>query len=236
MFKPIENFEWNVWGELLSFEVAKILDIPAAPYRACILGSKKGVITKKIQKKNETLILGSEFIQRVFNQHPLLEQQILKEFPMNLDSFPDRNAIILNYLNNLKHIKKLLPFFPEIKEKEVQEVSFFLNKLFLFQVITLQGDCNVNNWGFLKGENISASKVFDNSSSFGLGYPDLEKRSIYLREEMMNYRYFKDQKRIDDILYQSSPLLTFSEDQMISFVPVRKESHKQIFESFLENF
>ena len=41
LFKSLKDFEYNVWGELLSEEFAKRLNIPCASYRAAQFGNKK---------------------------------------------------------------------------------------------------------------------------------------------------------------------------------------------------
>ena len=48
--------------------------------------------------------------------------------------------------------------------------------MLLFDIFTLQGDRHPNNWGLIKkGDTYRASPLFDNSTSFGLGFPFMDK-------------------------------------------------------------
>ena len=69
LFKPINEPLYNVWGELLSEEFAKKLDIPCAEYRLAQFDGKLGVITKQILKEDERLILGCEVFQEFLNEY-----------------------------------------------------------------------------------------------------------------------------------------------------------------------
>lgn len=206
LFKPIEDFHWNVWGELLSSEFAKILGIPCASYRACSFGGNKGVITKKIQKSNETLILMVEVIQQVFNLHPKMKEKYFQR----VKNMKGDNAKIISYFNNVEVLYDLIPYYPRVTQEECKNIQEFLIQYLFFEIITLQADCNMQNYGLLRGNTLYPSPIFDNAASFGLGYPQMEFRNQKLRQELMNYRYFKDEQRINQIIYESDPLFTLS--------------------------
>ena len=113
LFKPLKDASTNIWGELLSEAIAKHLGIPCAEYRACNLGMQKGVITKSILKKDETMILGCEIFQRFINDYkysnessPINDSRFreLYEIPDNfleLNEY-DKKRYIFNYINNLE--------------------------------------------------------------------------------------------------------------------------------------
>ena len=63
LFKPIKQFEYNVWGEILSEEFSKDMNLECAEYRIATLDNMSGVLTKSFIKEDETLLLGSELIQ-----------------------------------------------------------------------------------------------------------------------------------------------------------------------------
>lgn len=246
LFKPIDDFEWNVWGELLSCKYAEMLGIPCASYRACSLGSKKGVISKKIQKKDENLILGLELIQRIINEHlkEASNEEVfsnfnidgLRKIPSILNNIDNnkKNKFLLSYLNNLEHIEMLLSSSTKISNDEMKKMMHFLSQMLLFEIITLQGDCNVNNWGAIKKEFLTPAPLFDNATSFGLGYSNMNERANLLRDEVMNYRFFKDSSRIESIIYQSFPLFTVSSKNIKSYNPIIKDSYIKVFDDFLE--
>ena len=78
LFKPINDAEYNVWGEVLSSCLAEYLNIPHVDYRIAKFGDKMGVVTKSMIKGKEKLILGSELFQDFYNFYPSKEDNFYK--------------------------------------------------------------------------------------------------------------------------------------------------------------
>lgn len=238
LFKSLKDFEYNVWGELLSEEFAKRLNIPCASYRAAYFGNKKGVLSKQMLKSDETLILGSEIFQDFFNQKvrnsnqekTLKEKFDLYEIPKemrNYDSFKQSNSVFKR-LNNLEHVWNILATRKDISEEELTTLVNSYTKMLLFDIFTLQADRHPNNWGVVKTANgkYKPSPLFDNSTSFGLSYPFMERRVANFKNEFMNARFSRDYHNIDNAIYKASPSFTLSNDNI-------KDTSLEIFRDFI---
>ena len=243
LFKPLEEFRFNVWGELLSCAYAKMLEIPCANYRACRLGNEWGVLTQKIQKESENLVLGCEIIQRFFNEYPYKKEEFLSIFanPVFLSSYEipesflkekEKQKILLSYLNNLDHIWSI---FSVLKSDNEKSLIIFFTKMLLFEILTLQADCNVNNWGVIeKDGKFFPAKLFDQMTSFGLGYYDMEKRANNFRNEQMNARFLRNEEPLKAYVYQGYPLFTLTNQNVQNFITGKKDSHLKVLADFLE--
>lgn len=242
LFKSLKDFEYNVWGELLSEEFAKRLNIPCASYRAAQFGNKKGVLSKQMLKSDETLILGSEIFQDFFNQKTrdgdlekiLKEKFDLYEIPKeirNYDSFRQSNSVFKR-LNNLEQVWDILATRKDISEEELTTLVNSYTKMFLFDIFTLQADRHPNNWGVVKTETgkYKTSPLFDNSTSFGLGYPFMERRVANFKNEFMNARFSRDYQGIDNAIYKASPSFTLSSDNIKTD---KKDTSIEIFRDFI---
>lgn len=242
LFKVLPDFEYNVWGELLSEEFAKRLNIPCASYRAAYFGDKKGVISKQMLKDDETLILGSEIFQDFFNQETrngnlekiLKEKFDLYEIPKemrNYDSFR-QNDSVFKRLNNLEQVWDVLATRKDISEEELTTLVNSYTKMLLFDIFTMQADRHPNNWGVVKTADgrYKPSPLFDNSTSFGLGYPFMERRVANFKNEFMNARFSRDYQSIDNAIYKASPSFTLSSENMKID---KKDTSLEIFRDFL---
>lgn len=242
LFKALPDFEYNVWGELLSEEFAKRLNIPCASYRAAYFGDKKGVLSKQMLKEDETLILGSEVFQDFFNQktrngnlEKLLKEKFdLYEIPKemrNYDSFRQSNSVFKR-LNNLEQVWDVLATRKDISEEELTTLVNSYTKMLLFDIFTMQADRHPNNWGLVKTTDGSykPSPLFDNSTSFGLGYPFMERKVANFKNEFMNARFSRDYQSIDNAIYKASPSFTLSSENIKND---KKDTSLEIFRDFL---
>ena len=69
LFKKTKEFEYNMWGELLSKEFADELGIKCAKYGLASFNDKKGFLTKSFIKENDELSHGNELIQRAIDNN-----------------------------------------------------------------------------------------------------------------------------------------------------------------------
>lgn len=218
LFKPLKDAKYNAWGELLSSKLSEYLSIPCAKYRYAKFGNLEGVITKSFIKEDETLILGSEVMQKFFNKkkkksniYLSYEEEFneLYNIPENIKKLNshERGKKIFKYINNLEDIWSII--YEVIDEKkDVKEIVKHLLKMLMFDIITLQYDRHPNNWGIVQfKKNYHISNLFDNSTSFGLGRLYMEDQIVKFKYAFLNRKYDKG-KELDKIIYD--PNLKFS--------------------------
>lgn len=103
--------------------------------------------------------------------------------------------------------------------------------MLLFDIFTLQGDRHPNNWGLIKTKTgYKACPLFDNSSSFGLGYPFMQKKMANLKNDFMYARTLKDYSLIDKEIYLSRPSFTLSNENIKNN---DKQSALVVFQDFI---
>ena len=240
LLKNARNFKTDIWGELLSEEVSKHFNLPCAEYRVVRLGSWQGLITKDIIKKNETLILGSEIFQRFLNTTVGEEmmQSIVSYLPKEIlkGSAFEQKKYIFTYLNNLKESSQIIMNSNYLTKEEKENIANFMLKMLLFDLLTLEWDRHPNNWGILKTEQgYIPSPLFDNSTSFGLGLPNMEEEMIRFKEEHLNYRFFKDDEQMKKMVYRGSARFAFSKEDIVDIRKKEKLPGDKVFENLLAN-
>lgn len=241
LFKYFPDFKNNVWGELLSQEFAKKLGIPCAEYHTAFFRDKKGLLSKQMLEEKETLILGYEVFQDFLNSatkkgkkkdilKKIFDNYLIPEKIRNYSSLTQSNAVF-SRLNTLDQIWDILEEKNDIKEDEIQIIiNSFVNML-LFDIFTLQGDRHPNNWGLIKTEkSYRASPLFDNSTSFGLGSPFMDKTITNFKNEFMYAKSVEDYERVDKIVYLARPSFTLSNDNIKNN---DKESSLDVFRDFI---
>ena len=82
LFKEIFEDSYEDFAELLSFEIAKELDIECASYDLAIYNGKNGVITKNFvnEEIGEELISGTEVINEVYQKHILPLESLCNKY------------------------------------------------------------------------------------------------------------------------------------------------------------
>lgn len=241
LFKQYPDFENNVWGELLSMEFAKKLNLPCAEYHTASLGNKKGLLSKQMLKTDETLILGYEVFQDFFNieiKNGTLKETLKNKFDnylipdeiRNYDSLKQSNEVF-SRLNTLDQVWDILEERQDLGKEEVSTIINSYANMLLFDIFTLQGDRHPNNWGLIKTKTgYKACPLFDNSSSFGLGYPFMQKKMANLKNDFMYARTLKDYSLIDKEIYLSRPSFTLSNENIKNN---DKQSALVVFQDFI---
>ncbi len=247
LFKPIDDFSYNVWGELLSQEVAREMGISCASYRAASLGNLKGVITKSFIKQNETLILGGEVFQRFLNRNQKLTKDLyqrMEESFKNSEDFDSditlRQKNFFRYLNNLEYISLILEENPNINNKETESLIDFFEKMLLFDLVTMQKDRHPDNWGIKKSLEESETVhyrpacLFDHANSFGLGMKFMKEKVVSFRSQYFDLLLLKDEKRKKELFHQGFPAFTLSANN--TFVDENQEniSFSKVLKDYLE--
>lgn len=233
LFKPIDDSKYNIWGEVLSEEIANILDIPCAEYRVATLGNKTGVITKSFLNEKDTLILGSEVFQKYFNKIKLDDSEFNVPDSILGGENTFKKKYLFNYLNNIESILTIINKLNIMDNSDILKNS--LIKILVFDIITLQGDRHANNWGLIKSSNhYTLAPIYDNSASFGLGYPFMERRITNFKSEVMNAKILKDEKQLYQFIYQTAPNLTLSLNNIVDTQTRRKDIPPNVLSDILK--
>lgn len=222
LFKEMD--EAGVLGELLSFKLTKIMNIPCADYRACTINGSLGVITKKVYRKDETLVLGAQIIQEYLNKmfpgkniFDLLQDKSFREqysIPDNiLDIAPKiRLKYLFNDFNNLEQLWRISYNYFDKNTSNIHMLMNYLIETFLFDIFTIQRDRHIENWGIIKNANnlYRVSPLYDNAMGFGLTH-DTTRRI----NKVLNNRHLigeDNEYEFREIFYSKSALLGCLED------------------------
>lgn len=247
LFKPLNDCKYNMWSELICSKLAEKLGLKVAKYRVAKFGNLEGVITKSFLDKDEKLILGAEIFQNFFNHYPhkesskhLINNKKVRELYQLPDEFIkynayDRKRYIFNHLNNIEDVWSILELIYHTDKEETKNIIDYLMKLLVFDLITIQGDRHPNNWGIIKkGNKYLPCTIFDNATSLGLGYPNVQNEIIKLRSEIMNQRWSQNKNIIHDIIYRSYPSFTLSNELIIDPTKKIKEKVPKVLEQIIK--
>lgn len=196
LFKETKEFEYNMWGELLSKEFADELGIKCAKYCLASFNNKKGFLTKSFIKENDELIHGNELIQRAIDNNI---SQIITEKAENIARENKGNVSIpcSKKLNNFKDMCEIINKNKKISEEEKKNIKYNLAILLCFDMITMQQDRHPNNYGLIKKDGkYTFSPIFDNNCSFGLEHFDMNKRCTDYFRDIQDYKRLKNENLI----------------------------------------
>ena len=155
-FKPEEN----AYRELISYNVANKLDIPAVWYDLAVYNNQRGVISKNYCKENCKYIKGYDILDEYFENH--FGDLIVMGFDPTISVGHKR----MSKLNNLEVIKNAL--IERYKDKiNVEELIYQFVLLFIFSILTIQKDKSPQNWDIEEGiDRVSLIPLMDNALSF----------------------------------------------------------------------
>lgn len=156
-FKPEEKS----YRELISYHVAKRLNIDAVFYDLARFNGQTGVISKNYCKTDCKYIKGYDILEEYFENH--FGDLIV----MGFDPTISVGHVRMNKLNNLEIITCALK--DRYKDKiNIDEVMYQFILLFIFCILTIQKDKTPQNWDIEEGiESVSLIPVMDNALSFG---------------------------------------------------------------------
>ena len=256
LYKEVEDGSYAWLGEILSSEIAKILNIPCAEYRLVTLNGTVGILSKNFLKENQTLVLGAEIIQRVLDKYPYLKGKSVfdDELFLELYNIPEnlmkvkwehRRKYLLNNLNNIEQIWSILDIYCDLQHIKKDNLALNMNhlvKVFFFDLLTLQADRHIENWAFLEinreGESmLIPSPLFDQAASFGLVCHNFDKRVQNFFNSLENYQrvgHEKSEQQLISNLYKERLLLTPSEDAIINAKERRRKNNLEVLNYFLE--
>lgn len=186
LYKKVDSKDlYEAYGEILAKEIAVLLNMPCADYMLAKFNyehdnlhdfkNSYGVITPSFLKENERLVPMGEIISSVYNQS-IESNNYMQEL---FDTQGIEKGIAINRLNNLEDIWSILDiYFKDYPNKQeiVQNIVEHFVKLYLFDVITLQGDRHIWNFGIIinkKTKEVRPAPIYDNSNIFSLNRPKI---------------------------------------------------------------
>lgn len=264
LFKSSSDYKYaTLYGELISKEVAKILGINCADVRACTFQGETGVLSKKITKQNETIINGGQVIQDVLNNYSLINEgkayleeesfltddtfKELYDIPENLKTLKESLMVkyIYNNLNNLDQLWSIIELYFKCHNRPAKErilVIDYLVKTFIFDVIMMQDDRHIENWGIIYNPDLNGlfpCPLYDNAGVLGLDHTDLNARIKRFNKEYesyINYPTEAHEENFANHLYDKNKrlLLTVSSSDIVNARRKTRKNNMKVLASFLD--
>ena len=191
LFKRVNAFDLNKWGDLIVMELAKEVGIDCAIYRPAVFNGETGFITESFLKNNEKLINAKELMDLEIknNFSDKITNKIKKLCSQSNSRWrPDIYMSLNNYVDMIEIIDTNI----FLSDLEKERIKISLKKLLCFDLITLQSDRHPENYGIIKKDNgYEFSPLYDNDASFCLGSKNILKKIekyIYDVPRAKNYR------------------------------------------------
>lgn len=191
LFKRVNAFDLNKWGDLIVMELAKEVGIDCAIYRPAVFNGETGFITESFLKNNEKLINAKELMDLEIknNFSDKITNKIKKLCSQSNSRWrPDIYMSLNNYVDMIEIIDSNI----FLSDLEKERIKISLKKLLCFDLITLQSDRHPENYGIIKKDNgYEFSPLYDNDASFCLGSKNILKKIekyIYDVPRAKNYR------------------------------------------------
>lgn len=169
MFKEETRGTYESYSELFNAHLMNRLGL----FNSCYYGlaeykGKQGVITKHLAKEDEELFLGSDILNQygIYDRKELIYYNSLDMLPIIIKRFCSDNDYIYN-----------------------EEIEKEFEKLFMYDLITMQSDRNPSNWGIIcdtKTRQIRLS-YFDHSNMLICDDPDAINDFKNGKLDLLNY-------------------------------------------------
>ena len=154
------------YTELLAYEAASFLEIPAIEYDLAYFQSMHGVISKDYKKDDANYISGQDILFQYLKNMWELEKMGLMSNEYNRFS---HNAPFSFNINNLEVIWQAIETrYKKLKiDIDIKSIMDNLILYFIFNILTLQCDGMSQNWVLEeKEEGVSLAPIFDNEMCF----------------------------------------------------------------------
>ena len=239
LFKKRGNKSDDIYAEVIADEIAKTLEIDSANYTLGLFNNEDGVITESFIKENERLILGVEIMSEVLNKYGLNNIDFLKKY--GIDNLGVKDAH--NKLNNLEDIWSILDLYfidNENKQELVKMTMDGLIKLLLFDMLTLQGDRHIRNWGIIANEKEETYRffpLFDNSNICGLNRSNSKLAFSgminSLKKSNSIEKNIKTSEQLQQLLYHSKLLFSVSDNDIINIERKKRKDNLDVLDYFI---
>jgi hypothetical protein len=230
MYKKAAYSIYEAYGELLSEAIARVLEIPCAQYMLADFDyaddmiddfkASRGVITINFLKPGERLIPIGEIISEVMDSDILLDDR--KKSLYGVDNL-DRELAI-HKMNNLEDIWPIFDtYFQDYENKDeiVHNLMDYLVNVYFFDLITLQGDRHIWNFGVIadKENHVRPAPIFDNSNMCNLNRPKTVQTFLSLLESpklFLATKKVKLEKDLHNALYHSTMRFSANTEDFLS--------------------
>lgn len=171
LFKSQQAFSDEAYAELLSEEVAKVLNIPVAHYDLATFNGKKGVLSYNFIKEYDDYYSGFDIILDFYDEKLIKDEELSKLY--NIDNQNDGVEDVVNKLNNLEDVWSILEDryknHPR-KEEIVPKIVDGLVDRLIFDILMINADRHADNWGELDsiGKGKDLSPAFDNARTLNM--------------------------------------------------------------------
>lgn len=230
LYKIQHDKTYESYGEIIGEELAKLYGLPSAHYELAsfdldseIFKGSQGVITQDFLDDDDILIPMSEIMVyvitnyessefNIFNEEPFQDLYAIKglnegQYKKKLNNLEDIWSIIDFYIN---HHPRFNTFNEQRKTQLIQTIMNNLVDIFIFDLLTLQGDRHPANFSFIFNKEKKEFKVaplYDNSNIFRLNTKSSIKTLNELkiaREKQNNISNSKNKiDKIDQSIYNS---------------------------------
>lgn len=240
LYKKVACSIYEAYGELLSSKIASVLNIPCAHYMLADFNyedetiddfkNSKGVITINFLQEGERLVPIGEIISQVLqtNIFPDIEKQKL------YGVYQVKKDIAINKMNNLEDLWPILDlYFASYKNKDiiVYTIMDYLVRVFFFDLITLQGDRHIWNFGVIidQENHVRPAPIFDNSNMCNLNRPKTILNFMDLMEspkKLLGTKRVKIQKDLNNALYHSKLRFSANSEDFLSEKTIDKKANQ----------
>lgn len=229
LYKKADSNLYEIYGELLSTIIASKINIPCASYMPAKFDYENekiddfkdsvGVITPNFLKEKERLVPIGEVIQQVLKDYVNKDLDRQKLYDVNGLDLKDA----IQKMNSLEDLWPIFDIYLEDypnKHKFVKMLMEELVKIYFFDLITLQGDRHVWNFGIILGPNytVRMPPIYDNANMCNLNRPKTMLEFSNLTKSKKNYiasKKAKVQKGIFNALYHSKLRLSGNADDFL---------------------
>lgn len=229
----------DIYAEVIADEIAKTIGIDSAIYSLGTFNNELGVITENFVKKDERLILGVEIISDVLNKYGIDNPDFLNKFGIKGLGVKDAH----NKLNNLEDIWAILDLYFKDKPNKQDLVKMTMDglvKLLLFDVLSLQGDRHIRNWGIIANEKEGTyrfSPLFDNSNICGLNRSNSKIAFAGMLNSLKKSSSIeKNTKTVDQLqqlIYHSKLIFSVSDNDIIDIEHKKRKNNLDILDYFI---
>lgn len=250
MYKKATTSIYEAYGEILAKKISEVVGIECADYHLAKFDYEDetssdfkdsvGIITKNFLNEGDRLVPIGEIISTVLADYIMPSEEKQKLY--NINEIPQYTAVLK--LNNIEDIWPILDeYFKNIPNKAqiVKEVMDYLIKLYFFDIVTLQGDRHVWNFGLIVNDNnhtIKPAPLFDNSNIFNLNKPKtINELNQTINSPKNNYSRKKEKMMdvINSLVYNSTMQFCISSDDYIKLPNVfKKKTQIKSFEYFIK--
>lgn len=136
------------WAEVAAYEIAKLIDLPAAKYEFAKYKNSLGTVSTSIVLDNEQLIHGNEFLAEIDNNYPVNKFYKVKEYRLDTAA-----KIVSDIDEQYPNLSSLVNFIGYI----------------VFDCLIANQDRHHENWGFILKQQgkLSLAPSYDHAAGFG---------------------------------------------------------------------